>query len=289
MRSLAIGRLALAAAALAASAAQAQTAWSLKLPAEEAVMYRGVINLDTAGSGAGRMMYPAPSAAGFLVAVVTHGLLLEATKNSEKTARQTQADRVLVSYRPVLDDFKASDLLRSAVRKMASPGRLVPATAATAGDGLLVESTPVFAMTQDQQALVLDNTVTITRTGEAKPIYQATVRVVSQPRIDEELHAFWTDEDGRRLRAESTSLLAHSLEMALRDGTAAPADGTPAFRTLRYPEGGTEKLERAQVVSQHCGRTVIRTLRGWVMSVPAFAEAEAVPAAGCTPALAGWK
>jgi hypothetical protein len=51
-----------------------------------------------------------------------------------------------------------------------------------------------------------------------------------------------------------------------------PAD-EGVFRTVRYQEGGAEKIERAQVLEQQCGRTVLRTLRGWLLSVPAQVEA----------------
>lgn len=45
------------------------------------------------------------------------------------------------------------------------------------------------------------------------------------------------------------------------------------FRTIRYVEGTAEKMERAQLVSEHCGRLVIKTLRGSLMSVPVKASA----------------
>jgi hypothetical protein len=37
---------------------------------------------------------------------------------------------------------------------------------------------------------------------------------------------------------------------------------------VRYNEGGTERMERAQVVSEQCGQLVLRTLRGNLISVP---------------------
>ncbi len=33
-------------------------------------------------------------------------------------------------------------------------------------------------------------------------------------------------------------------------------------------EGGTERIERAQVLHEQCGRLMIKTLRGALMSVP---------------------
>jgi hypothetical protein len=45
------------------------------------------------------------------------------------------------------------------------------------------------------------------------------------------------------------------------------------FRTIRYLEGTAEKMERAQLINEHCGRLLIKTLRGSLMSVPAKASA----------------
>jgi hypothetical protein len=51
-------------------------------------------------------------------------------------------------------------------------------------------------------------------------------------------------------------------------------------RTFRYPEGGVEKMERAQLVEAHCGRALLRTLRGWLMSVPVKVEGESACSGG---------
>ncbi|MDR1461879.1 MAG: hypothetical protein LBI68_01895, partial [Azoarcus sp.] len=43
-------------------------------------------------------------------------------------------------------------------------------------------------------------------------------------------------------------------------------------KTIRYWEGGIKKVERAQQLGEYCRRTVIRTLRGGLMIVPAEHE-----------------
>ena len=145
-------------------------------------------------------------------------------------------------------------------------------------------------MTQDQRALVLDNVISVYQPGEmAKPLYQTTIRVVSQPRTEQDVEAVWKDNAGAALKAESTSLLAHSLTLALHEaGKPAADEGAPTFRTVRYREGEVEKMERAHVVSQACDRQVIKTLRGWLMSVPSPSVADP-SAAACEPALPDWK
>ncbi len=68
------------------------------------------------------------------------------------------------------------------------------------------------------------------------------------------------------VRAADGKWLAQSIEIALADTPGSV--GTEPFRTVRYPEGGIERMERAQVIRAHCGLLVLRTLRGNLMAVP---------------------
>jgi hypothetical protein len=274
------------AAALPAMAAAQPADWSLRLPVAEPVAFRGVVSMDAAGSKSGAMLYPAPSAAGFLAALITHGLLVESMKSSEKQALQATADKVLAPYLPMLEGFRHQELMSRALARSGGAGdkRLV-APNEPAGGRWLVESGPLFSMTQDRRALVLDNAVAIWRPGESgKPAYQAVIRVVSQARPETEAEQGWSERNGEPIKEEATSLLAHSLDLALKEAArSTPADETP-FKTVRYPEGQHEKIERAQLVSRACHRQVVRTLRGWLLSVPA-----GEPAESCEPALANWR
>jgi hypothetical protein len=137
----------------------------------------------------------------------------------------------------------------------------------------------VYSLTQDQRAIVLDNTVAFYPEGGSKaPVYQNTVRVVSQPRTEEDLAAYWSGEDGEKLKAEASALLAESLRIALAETRRGEADAALVQKTFRYPEGSSERIERAGMVSESCDRLVLKTLRGWMLSVPKRAAA-----ADCAP------
>jgi hypothetical protein len=56
-------------------------------------------------------------------------------------------------------------------------------------------------------------------------------------------------------------MYAQSLDIALPDIGGAGDSASP-FRTVRYSEGGAERIERAQVLREQCGQVVLRTLRG---------------------------
>ncbi|MEQ1682488.1 MAG: hypothetical protein ABL916_02480 [Burkholderiaceae bacterium] len=255
--------------------------WSLRLPSVDKVVYRGGVSHDAAGMGTGAMLYVVPGPVGFLAAVLAHGLVTNAARQKQKDELQLAADRVLEPFAPVLDGFTHQQLMQAGLQRMSVGGskRLLTVTE-PAGTDWLIESAPVFSMTQDQSALVLDNALRIFAPGASTVTYAQTVRVVSAPLIvaaaappspgpsASGVVPLWLESQGRRLTDESAALFAESMDIALTDASARVGDENAAHKTFRYPEGGSERMERAQPLAERCGRTLIRTLRGWLMSIP---------------------
>ena len=275
----------------AAAGAAEQTAagrtWALKIPSVERVVFRGAVSHDAAGMGTGAMLYPAPNAAGLLAAILTHGLLNEGAKQSQKDKLQSEADEVLRPFRSFLDGFTHSRLIESALPLQRTRDERRPlGPNDSPGPDWTVEVAPVFSMTRDQRALVLDNAVRIYAPASADAAYAQTIRVVSHPAAvgegatAEAIESHWRAEEGRRLLELSAALLAESLDVAMQDSRRQAAAADAPQRTFRYAEGSAEKIERASLVEAQCGRLLLRTLRGWLMSVPAAARAD--PAA-CAP------
>lgn len=267
---------------LASPAIASDTKWSLRLPQEDGpVVYRGSVSFDEAGTSTSPILYPAPNVGGFLAAVVTHALLVDSTKKTQKENLQRAANQVLSPYKMVLDNFKYRDLMQRAVKKTSATARLIEGPV-TPGQEMVVESDSSFTLTQDQKAIILENGITVHLPGAApESAYHSIIRVVSAAQDAADLPAFWTAGDGEKIKDESAELVAKSLEIAFHD-MATGAASIPAFRTIRYQEGATEKIERAQVLSNQCDRMLIRTLRGQLMSVPASRLAVSISAGdGC--------
>ena len=253
-----------------AAAIMGNANWSLRLPQDGQVVYRGLASFDEAGTGSASFLYPAPNAGGLIVAVLTHGLLVESAKKDQKDKLQAAADTVLLPYKGVVDNFNHLDLMRRALAKTSTggKGKLIESSA-NPGPEMLVESAPVFSLTQDQNAIILDNVVAILMPGAAPgAAYRNTLRIISTAAGATDPVAFWTANDGEKLKDQSAQLVAESLDIAFGDAAAGTnREGIP-YRTIRYREGTAEKIERAQVLSNRCDRLVIRNLRGAVMSVP---------------------
>lgn len=243
---------------------------ALRLPPGDRVAFRGVVAGEGVSGPGGQILYPAPNAAGFLASIFTHALIVGSVEESRKSKQQEAADRVLAPYRPTLDAITPATLMQRAMVRMRSPGarRLLPPSETTA-QGWRVESLPVFSMTQDQSALIVDNAIAVfVSAAGTVPTHQLVVRVVSDPLETQDSLAHWTGGDGEALKDGSARLAAASLDLALMAAKAPVAAEPPVHRTVRYYEGRVEKMERGELLAEDCGRRLLRNLRGWLMSVP---------------------
>lgn len=255
----------------------------LRVPKEEIVAFSGVVNYDAAGNKPGYMLYPAPDPLTAIAGLVTHGIIVGMKKRHEKAQIRDAADEVLAPYQAVLSRFTNADLMRRGLDALEVKGtKVLISFADHAGPGVVVECRPAFFMTQDGRALVLENAIVIRgpETGPATALVN-TVKVIGAPvdESDSNVQAYWLADDGDSLQTASVNLLRDSLMLALEDMYGVLAIHDAPFRTVRYPEGGIEKMERARVIRETDARIVLKNLRGWIVSVPA-----ALGAPGSRPA-----
>jgi hypothetical protein len=253
--------------------------WSVRLALKQDVNYKG-LPLGDNGGAAGAMMYPAPNLVGLMAGIVAHGLVAGAMRSGEKSDAEKAADKVVDPYRSGLAGFTEGELARAALARSELNGARLVSTGETSG-GKVLDTAPVFYLAQERDALVLDNTVAVS--GASGEPYRNLVRIVSRPQAA----GSWDADGARALKTESAAMLALSLDIAAAQAAAAPASGAaPQQRTVRYTLGAKEVFERAEILQEHCGRALIRNLRGWLMSVPLRKQPEpADPACQDQPAL----
>ena len=90
----------------------------LTIPSGTAPHWRGISPDEAAGTQGPTMLYPAPNAAGFLAAVLTHALLVQGGRSAEQKARQ--AEDAAVAARSEADEATA-EALASAQAAAAGP------------------------------------------------------------------------------------------------------------------------------------------------------------------------
>lgn len=254
--------------------ATSERSWSLKLPDDGKVVFSGALDYAGGSAGSSFMPYPAPNAVAFVAAVVTHGLIVDSQKNSQRKKAQEYADKVLDPYQSILGTVSYQQLARLWAEDL-QPGarrKLVGTTDSPGSDDWLIEATPVFLMAQDRRTLTLDALISIRAPSATENAYQNRIRVISPAVGNEDPAGAWAAEEGKKLKEVSAWLLSESLNIAMRTAIDGSSNNDQPFRTIRYLEGTAEKMERAQLVSEHCGRLVIKTLRGSLMSVPVKAS-----------------
>lgn len=239
--------------------------WSVRLPEVDKVVYKGEIiqdnrNVETDGIHSIDVLYS--------LAFVTGKYIKEYGKDEEL---QTEADKVLLPYQAALGNFTYRELVQRGLDKTSVDGskKWVGFNSPSVAEWV-VEVTPSFTLTQDQSAIVLNNHISIYAPGSpSEPLYKNLIRIVSDPRDEPDPAGFWMRDGGERLKEESAHLFARSLEIAWGEIDNASRKDDPARpKTIRYRQGKSEKMERAGVIDTRCNRVVIRTLRGWLMSVP---------------------
>jgi len=258
--------------------------WTLAVLPDDPVPFHGLVNMDSAGLGSGAMLYPTAGLGvlGLLVGVATHAALVGGSRSHQESRMQEAADRVIDPYRAALAQFHARDLEQRALA-------MTPSTAVahlreareTPPDEVFLQATPDFAMTVDSAALVLDETIVVRPSATSDKGVQQVVRIISSPRVEEDLQAAWSADEGAALKTTAASMMAESLDLALRQFRH-PTAANGAARTLRYAFGDRERMERGELLEETCEHLVIRTLRGALLVVPHKAGAE-LPG-GCPPA-----
>jgi len=255
-----------------------QTGFALKAAVvEDRVQFHGSLEDDGSGGHSSSMLYQMPAGAGvggLLAAILTHGAISEGARKASMAKALNAADQVLTPYQDVLQKLSQQELMKAALDSLSdSVERQMAQADAPVTSAWLIESEPIFLLTQDQRAIVLEHNVVIRNVARPDFVFQTTVRVVSDPIAADEARETWLRDDGQALRQASTRLYAHSLHVLLQQlGRAPAADAQPRFKTFRFSEGGARKFERAQLLSLACARAVVRTLRGTLLSIPQAAS-----------------
>ena len=257
----------------------------MRMPKEDLVSFAALANEDTVAGQPGFMMYAGPLPAA-LVGVVAHGAIESQKQARERKRKNTLSDLVLAPYQSSLSHFTSAELMRRALDGLTTHGdKALIRHGERAGLGWLIECSPQFFMTQDARSLVLQNSIVIHSPDAASPAtFKNVVEVVAPPRapVGKDSENTWMVQDGALLAAVSVDLLRESVNLALSELHGDFAGHSAAYHTVRYPRGGAERMERAQILRESSERVVLKTLRGWIMSVPVAAKVSDPPDAAAS-------
>ncbi|MET0069770.1 MAG: hypothetical protein ABW096_06990 [Candidatus Thiodiazotropha sp.] len=220
-----------------------------------------------------QMLYPAPDFATFLVGIATHAAIQSAESEAHEEAQRRASDVVLAPYEQVLDEILVHGMFKHAVQLQNSSAEIdVVATTAGGAETPVIELAAHAIMAQSRRALIVDLVARVQNpsiTGDDSG-YVHKVRVISNPIGVEErrVDSYWVEDEGRQLKQTVSRLLAQAIDLFIADATQHLQPLEDKQITARYQFGSERRIERASLLQQSCARMTLRTLRGWVLSVP---------------------
>lgn len=241
-----------------------------KMPDEKKAKFFGYVDFDGLGGGQGNMAYPGYGPGVFLVSILTHAAISESSKNSEKNKRQNQANTVLIPYESLISSMDIQLSLDNVIRDLSQDGthKVYKYNAEEGPDRWILESMPVFYMTQDESHIILRNVVALYNENDpGTVVYQNMIEVVSLP-VKEDPRGFWTRNNGEGFNKITNELLNTAFNLVNKDFRGGLIKIENKDRTFKYLLSGKKIFERGSLLATDCGRVTIRTLRGWLKSVP---------------------
>jgi hypothetical protein len=269
--------LALAAASRASAADDAGPtpigAVSLRLPDQELVRFQGLANNDHAGgSPAGILYFGGPI--GLVAGIITQGAIEKHQQDKLKQTMHDIADQVLTPYQATLHRFTNKAFAERAYEVFSTEeAKTLLRALDPQATGLKIDCSPGFFMTTDARTVIIENPIliyTTSATAKTPPIFKNVVRIVAIPRPPhgESAEDSWAANDGAELETLAVGELRESLRLALIEATQGYANHSAEYRNVHYLEGTREKVEHSLVLMELADHMILKTLRGWILSVP---------------------
>ncbi|HMU65669.1 MAG TPA: hypothetical protein PKE57_00910 [Cellvibrionaceae bacterium] len=253
-------------------------------PDKNPVIFVGKKSLDKSANNGGGIMYPGDTAGLFLVSVLTHAAISGAAQSSAEKKEQELANQVLAPFADIIKEVDMNFLWDEQRIRAADPKLhdLVFNTQKSAiANSWSLDTKPVFALTQSKASLILYNKINLECAGDGskkksknrskkKPAESdgLTVVIISDPIIEENKTDYWLRNSGSAFKNEIKRLFTLSIGMAIQSARDEVSISSLPEVSVRYLQDGLKYLERGQIITQDCRRTVFKTLSNELKSVP---------------------
>ncbi|MCP4268329.1 MAG: hypothetical protein GY777_22600 [Candidatus Brocadiaceae bacterium] len=242
----------------------------LRLNMEGAFDLKGDYNYDELSGQTGGMVYPAYNGATFITALVTHAVVNESLKSRRKQAVQNEANKVVEGFKERVASYDKRAILISLADELSENTKLniVPYSAGTSDiNNIVVETNPIFYMTQDQNSLFVENVIRIySSISPEKVLFENLIEKSIHPDSGGDIEVAWLKD--RLLEKSMRQLYLSTTNLMFRQalGEIDPKKGK--VETFTYFFNGEKQYERGRLVVTDCQEVVISTLRGWLKVIP---------------------
>ena len=255
-----------------ATAKRLDGAWIAVVDEDRAFRFVGEYRDNETNQGY-QMLYPAPNFAGFLAGVATHAALQSAQNDAHIEALHRASDEVLKPFQQVLDEIHVHSVFKQALQMRDASNEIAVKNAVSGTRGPEVDLAAHAIMAQSRRALIVDLVAKVKNPSDPDDDatgYVHKVRVISNPieASDDNINDYWLADDGLQLKQTVVRLLARAIDLFVADATRHLRPLQKKQITARYQFGNERRTERVIVLEHTCSRQTLRTLRGWILSVP---------------------
>lgn len=222
------------------------------------------------------MLYPAITPIDFFAAVITHAAIAESIKNDKKNRAQDVADKVVIPYRTFIKDLVNQALITQLSDIAFSKGfQLKHYKDSQSDKDIVLDITPIYLLSQNQDTLTLrtqfiayykkNENITLKK----RPVlYQNQIEILSPKIHTEDPTEYWLSNNGEKLLETMRSLLSNTLKLGAIEIGSNKIIKKGNDQNFRYDDGDIVAFERARIIQEDCEQVIIRTLRGWLKSIP---------------------
>jgi len=259
----------------------------VKFDEKQPVTFVGKKSVNGGNGVGGGMMYPADTAGLFLVSILTHAAVSGSVEKSRLTKEQELANKVLDPYASYIANVNADYLFNPNDLKNFEQSGMSFLKGVEEGDKSRwhLKTVPVFAMTQNQNSLIVYNKMTFidqslidtkkkinkkpkrAKRGAVDPNEKLVV-IVSDPISAESAADFWIRDNAKAFQDTVKNLYLESFKLGVSRQFGNLDAAQEKQVTVKYLEDGVKKIERGYVISQTCKRTVFESLAKEIKSVP---------------------
>lgn len=236
----------------------------VQLDVQQPLDVRGEYN-PANGIEGGQMMYMGNAGiVGLFAQIATHAAVNSNLQDAKLSQQQQTANNVLRPLESALSTMTNQLLVHQSDRIQFN------------GSGAdVIQSKPIFFMSQDSKTLILRHLVTIElpaakSSRKAATRYQNIIEVASTSNTEAKPSEYWTAEQGATFKQTATALYEKSLQIVW-DDVQGKLGKNVSDQTLSFQFGSQVRTERGKLLQQDCNYALIRNLRGWLMAIPTAA------------------
>jgi hypothetical protein len=234
---------------------------------------RGLYNYNNIKTDDRAILYDASAGVlGVFVQAAIHANINSSALDAKKLAAQEQSNKVISPLLAVTEKINQHALQVNSEAVLNVDFNTLEAAANP--DNIVVNSNPIFYLTQDHTTLILKHILIANQKSKiknskkkprSKPIYSNLIEVISAP-LEGDLHIDHLKiENGVKFKELAQQLYTQSIDIALKDFYG-KFEKKQKQQTFKIQQGDSTRFERGNQLEQNCNHTILRNLRGWLIS-----------------------